>query len=313
MEEQSTSNQKLDRPANANPEGTAGILDGLKASAAIIESVHQVIDAHVGGGGRRPGLAVVLVGSDPASSIYVRAKRRDCERAGILARDFDLPATTTQEFLLDLIDALNVDPEVDGILVQLPLPRHINETAVTNRINPDKDVDGFHAFNVGKLALRQPGLRPCTPRGIMALLSFHGVEVRSKHAVVVGASNIVGRPMSLELLYTGATVTVAHRFTQKLERFVREAEVLISAVGKRGVVDSNWIQPGTVVVDVGINRLPDGQITGDIDYEPARRRASWISPVPGGVGPMTRATLMLNTAEAAGLTITLPYVPHSTG
>jgi len=202
---------------------------------------------------------------------------------------------------------------VDGILVQLPLPRHINETAVTNRINPDKDVDGFHAFNVGKLALRQPGLRPCTPRGIMALLSFHGVEVRSRHAVVVGASNIVGRPMSLELLYTGATVTVAHRFTQKLERFVREAEVLISAVGKRGVVDSSWIQPGTVVVDVGINRLPNGQITGDIDYEPASRRASWISPVPGGVGPMTRATLMLNTAEAAGLSITLPYIPHSTG
>jgi methylenetetrahydrofolate dehydrogenase (NADP+)/methenyltetrahydrofolate cyclohydrolase len=291
----------------------AGILDGLKASAAVIESVHAATDQHVTRGGRRPGLAVVLVGQDPASSIYVRAKRRDCERAGIIARDFDLDAATSQEHLLSLIDQLNNDPAIDGILVQLPLPAHIDETQVTNRINPDKDVDGFHAFNVGRLALRQPGLRPCTPRGIMALLSFHNVEVRSRHAVIVGASNIVGRPMSLELLYTGATVTVTHRFTEDLEKYVRDAELLISAVGKRGIVDSDWIQPGAVVVDVGINRLPDGRITGDIDFATASKRAAWISPVPGGVGPMTRAMLMLNTAEAAGLHIELPCTPHSNG
>ena len=291
----------------------AGILDGLKASAAVIGSVREAIDQHVATGGRRPGLAVVLVGKDPASSIYVHAKRRDCERAGIIARDFDLDVATSQDQLLTLIDQLNIDPAIDGILVQLPLPNHIDETQVTNRINPDKDVDGFHAFNVGRLALRQPGLRPCTPRGIMALLSFHDVEVRSRHAVIVGASNIVGRPMSLELLYTGATVTVTHRFTEDLEKYVCDAELLISAVGKRGVVDSNWIQPGAVVVDVGINRLPDGRITGDIDFETASKRASWISPVPGGVGPMTRAMLMLNTAEAAGLDIDLPCTPHPNG
>jgi methylenetetrahydrofolate dehydrogenase (NADP+)/methenyltetrahydrofolate cyclohydrolase len=298
---------------NQEQHSTGGILDGIKASAAVIESVREAIEIHVNAGGRRPGLAVVLIGTDPASSIYVRAKRRDCERAGISARDFDLDESTSQVELLELIDQLNADPNVDGILVQLPLPDHIEEPEVTNRINPDKDVDGFHAFNVGRLALRQPGLRPCTPRGIMALLSFHGVEVRSRHAVIVGASNIVGRPMCLELLYTGATVTVAHRFTHNLEQHVRNAELLISAVGKRGIVNSDWIQPGAVVVDVGINRLADGRLTGDIDFESAVDKASWISPVPGGVGPMTRATLMLNTAEAAGLKVATPSKPHSTG
>jgi methylenetetrahydrofolate dehydrogenase (NADP+)/methenyltetrahydrofolate cyclohydrolase len=294
-------------------ESTARILDGLSASSALIGAVNAAVNDHVAAGGRRPGLAVVLVGADPASAIYVKAKRRDCERAGIVARDIDLEASTTQQELLALIDDLNNDPDIDGILVQLPLPVHIDETEVTNHINPDKDVDGFHAFNVGKLALRQPGLRPCTPRGVMTLLSFHGVEVRSRHAVIVGASNIVGRPMSLELLYTGATVTVAHRFTANLQKHVRAAELLISAIGKRGIIDSEWIQPGTVVVDVGINRLPEGRITGDIDFESAARRASWISPVPGGVGPMTRATLMLNTAEAAGIEVLMPCTPHSNG
>ncbi len=291
----------------------ARTLDGNAASAAIIERVREAIEHHVGQGGRRPGLAVVLVGSDPASQIYVRAKRRDCERAGIEARDFDLPASTSQQELLALVDQLNADPEIDGILVQLPLPDQIDEVAVTNSINADKDVDGFHAFNVGRLALRQPGLRPCTPRGVMALLSYHGLEIRSRHAVVVGASNIVGRPMSLELLLAGATVTVTHRFTHNLEKHVRDAEVLICAVGKRGIVQPEWIRPDAIVVDVGINRLPDGRITGDIDLEGASARASWISPVPGGVGPMTRSTLMLNTAEAAGLKIDLPYRSHSTG
>jgi methylenetetrahydrofolate dehydrogenase (NADP+)/methenyltetrahydrofolate cyclohydrolase len=291
----------------------AKILDGNEASAAVIGSVRRSIEQHVAAGGKRPGLAVVLVGNDPASSIYVRAKRRDCERAGIVARDLDLPASTSQAELLDLIARLNEDPEIEGILVQLPLPDHIEEAAVTNSINPDKDVDGFHAFNVGKLALRQPGLRPCTPRGIMALLHFYGIANRSMHAVVVGASNIVGRPMALELLLTGSTVTVSHRFTRNLEDHVRSAELLISAIGKPGIIDSEWIPRGAIVVDVGINRLPDGRLVGDIDFESAARRAAWISPVPGGVGPMTRATLMLNTAEAAGLVVTLPYTPQPIG
>jgi methylenetetrahydrofolate dehydrogenase (NADP+)/methenyltetrahydrofolate cyclohydrolase len=291
----------------------AKILDGKEVSTAIIDCVRESIEKHVAQGGRRPGLAVVLVGSDPASSIYVRAKRRDCERAGILASDFDLPATTTQSDLLNLIDRLNQDPDIDGILVQLPLPEHIEETSVTNRICSDKDVDGFHAFNVGKLALRQPGLRPCTPRGVMALLHYYGIANRSMHAVVVGASNIVGRPMALELLLTGSTVTVSHRFTHDLEDHVRSAELLIAAIGKPGVIDSEWISPGAIVVDVGINRRPDGKLVGDIDFESAAQRASWISPVPGGVGPMTRAMLMLNTAEAAGLAVEQPYVSQPMG
>jgi len=295
------------------PPITSKILDGNAVSAALIGCVREAITAHVAAGGRRPGLAVVLVGEDPASSIYVRAKRRDCERAGILARDFDLPATTTQQELLELIDELNDSPEVDGILVQLPLPAQIEETAVTNRINPNKDVDGFHAFNVGKLALRQPGLRPCTPRGVMALLHYYGIANRSMHAVVVGASNIVGRPMALELLLTGSTVTVSHRFTRNLEQHVRGAELLISAIGKPGIIDSAWIPEGAIVVDVGINRLPDGRITGDIDFATAAQRAAWISPVPGGVGPMTRAMLMVNTAEAAGLSVAMPYPAQPTG
>ncbi len=294
-------------------ESKAKILDGIKVSQAIIDSVREAIESHVASGGKRPGLAVVLVGSDPASSIYVRAKRRDCERSGIEARDFDLDASTTESELLELIDRLNEDPEVDGILVQLPLPHHISEAAVTNRIRSTKDVDGFHAFNVGKLALRQPGLRPCTPRGVMALLHYYGIANRSMHAVVVGASNIVGRPMALELLLTGSTVTVSHRFTRNLEEHVRSAELLISAIGKQGIVNPRWIRPGAIVVDVGINRLPDGRIVGDIDFDRASERAAWISPVPGGVGPMTRATLMLNTAEAAGLKIAMPFKAQPTG
>jgi methylenetetrahydrofolate dehydrogenase (NADP+)/methenyltetrahydrofolate cyclohydrolase len=294
-------------------ESTAKILDGIKVSGAIIGCVRASIDNHVAKGGRRPSLAVVLVGNDPASSIYVRAKRKDCDRAGIVARDFDLAADTSEAELLDLIDRLNESPDVDGILVQLPLPAHINESAVTNRILSDKDVDGFHAFNVGKLALRQPGLRPCTPRGVMALLHFYGIANRSMHAVVVGASNIVGRPMALELLLTGSTVTVSHRFTRNLEEHVRSAELLISAIGKPGIVHSDWIRPGTIVVDVGINRLPNGKIVGDIDYPSAVLKAAWISPVPGGVGPMTRATLMLNTAEATGIEVEMPYKAQPSG
>jgi len=295
------------------PQQKAKILDGIHVSAAIISRVRESVEKHMAAGGRRPGLAVVLVGNDPASSIYVKAKIRDCERAGILAQDFDLDESTTQEDLLSLINRLNEDPEIDGILVQLPLPAQIEETSVTNRIHSDKDVDGFHAFNVGKLALRQPGLRSCTPRGVMALLHYYGIANRSMHAVIVGASNIVGRPMALELLHSGSTVTVTHRFTRDLADHVASAELLISAIGKPGIVNSEWIRPGAIVVDVGINRLPEGKLVGDIDYETAAQTAAWITPVPGGVGPMTRATLMLNTAEAAGLEVDLPYTPQPTG
>ena len=287
----------------------AEILDGLEVSAAVLTSVHEAIETHVESGGKRPGLAVVLVGEDPASSIYVRAKRKDCERAGIEARDFDLPAETSQEELLDLIHQLNRDDDIQGVLVQLPLPPHIDEVAITNSINVSKDVDGFHAFNVGRLALRQPGLRPCTPRGIMTLLNYHGIDAKGRHCVVVGASNIVGRPMGLELLHQGATVTTCHRFSKNLEFFIRHAEILIIAVGKRNIVDADWIADGAIVVDVGINRLDTGKLVGDIDFSHAAEKASWISPVPGGVGPMTRATLMQNTAEAAGINIPEPKKP----
>lgn len=286
--------------------GTAAILDGLEVSNALLTAVHSATDDHVRAGGRRPGLAVVLVGEDPASAIYVRAKRKDCEKAGITARDFDLPAETTQKDLLSLIDKLNRDEEIQGILVQLPLPSHIDEIAITNSISASKDVDGFHAFSVGRLALRQPGLRPCTPRGIMTLLHYYGIDAKGQHCVVVGASNIVGRPMGLELLHQGATVTTCHRFTKNLEFYVRHAEILIVAVGKQGIVDAQWVPDGCVVVDVGINRLASGKLVGDIDFETAAARAAWISPVPGGVGPMTRATLMQNTAEAAGIVVEEP-------
>ena len=289
-----------------NKPASAAILDGIEVSNAVLNAVHDSIAGHVQAGGKRPGLAVVLVGADPASAIYVRAKRKDCERAGITARDFDLPAETSQRDLLALIDKLNNDDEIQGILVQLPLPPQIDETAITNSISANKDVDGFHAFSVGRLALRQPGLRPCTPRGIMTLLNYYGLKPLGRHCVIVGASNIVGRPMGLEMLYQGATVTTCHRFTENLEFHVRHAEILIIAVGKPGVVDAEWVADGAIVIDVGINRLDSGKLVGDIDFKATSKRAGWISPVPGGVGPMTRATLMQNTAEAAGLLIEVP-------
>jgi len=285
---------------------TAKIMDGNLVSKATLESVHDAIEQHLQSNGRRPGLAVVLVGNDPASSIYVNAKRRDCEKAGVLAKDFDLPEDISQQALLDLIEELNRDEEIDGILVQLPLPDHIDEVAITNSINVKKDVDGFHAFNVGRLALRQPGLRPCTPRGIITLLNYYGIDTKGQNCVIVGASNIVGRPMGLELLHQGATVTTCHRFTRDLESFVRNAEILVVAVGKPGIVKAEWVKEGAIVVDVGINRLESGKLVGDIDFEKAAQRAAWISPVPGGVGPMTRSTLMVNTAEACGITVPEP-------
>ncbi|MEJ2687146.1 MAG: bifunctional methylenetetrahydrofolate dehydrogenase/methenyltetrahydrofolate cyclohydrolase FolD, partial [Gammaproteobacteria bacterium] len=241
---------------------------------------------------RRPGLAVVLVGTDPASQVYVRGKRRDCEDVGILSKAFDLPADISQDELLDLIDRLNGDNELDGILVQLPLPAHIDPETIIERIRPDKDVDGFNPYNVGRLALRLPLLRPCTPFGVMTLLKSVGESFHGREAVVVGASNIVGRPMSLELLLAGCTVTTCHRFTQDLGAHVGRADILVAAVGKPGLIKGDWVKPGATVIDVGMNRLDDGRLVGDVEFAAASERAAWITPVPGAI-------LMQNTLQAA--------------
>jgi len=278
---------------------TARILDGKRIADEILDELATRVRARRKAGLGAPGLAVVLVGNDPASSVYVRNKRRACQRVGFHTLDFDLPADVPGTELYALIDRLNRDPAVHGILVQLPLPAHIDATDLIQTIRPDKDVDGFHAENVGRLALRQPGLRPCTPKGVMTLLAHTDKPVRGRHAVVVGVSNHVGRPLGLELLLAGATVTSCHRFTQDLPGFVASADLLIVAVGRPGLVRGGWVKPGAVVIDVGINRLEDGSLTGDVEYGVAAERASWITPVPGGVGPMTVATLMQNTLDAA--------------
>ncbi|MDT8384964.1 MAG: bifunctional methylenetetrahydrofolate dehydrogenase/methenyltetrahydrofolate cyclohydrolase FolD [Gammaproteobacteria bacterium] len=278
---------------------SAHIIDGKAIAAELRQDIKSRVEQRLAKGLRAPGLAVVLVGSDPASQVYVDSKRRACEEVGFVSVAHDLPADTQEAALLALIDALNDNPDIDGILVQLPLPAHIGTENVIERIHPDKDVDGFHPYNVGRLALRQPVLRPCTPRGVITLLEKIGQNLRGMDAVIVGASNIVGRPMGLELLLAGCTVTTCHRFTQDLEAHVRRADLLIVAVGKIGIVDAEWIKPGAVVIDVAINRNADGKLVGDLDFEAARQRAGWITPVPGGVGPMTVATLLQNTADAA--------------
>lgn len=278
---------------------TAQLIDGKAIAASTREAVRQSVEQRLANNLRRPGLAVILVGENTASEVYVRNKRRACEEAGILSRSHDLPATTSQSELLGLIDELNDDPVIDGILVQLPLPDHIDAETVIERIRPDKDVDGFHPYNVGRLALRIPVLRPCTPHGVMKLLEHTGETWHGREAVIVGASNIVGRPMSLELLLAGCTVTTCHRFTRNLDAHVARGEILIVAVGKPGFLPGEWIRPGATVVDVGINRLDNGKLVGDVQFEAARERAAWITPVPGGVGPMTVATLLENTLLAA--------------
>ena len=277
---------------------SARIIDGKSIAADIRRQVRAQVERRLETGRRRPGLAVVLVGNDPASEIYVKNKRRACEEASLVSRSYDLPADTSEQALLDLIDALNQDSAIDGILVQLPLPAHINAETIIARIRPDKDVDGFHPYNVGCLALRVPQLRPCTPRGIITLLDSTGESYYGREAVVVGVSNHVGRPMALELLLAGATVTCCHRFTRDLEAHVREAEILVVAAGKPGLVPGEWIRPGATVIDVGIHRSESGLI-GDVVFHTARERAGWITPVPGGVGPMTVATLLQNTLYAA--------------
>ncbi len=278
---------------------TAKIIDGKAIAAEFRREVREASDRLAAQGKRRPGLAVVLVGDDPASHIYVRNKRMACEECGFVSVSHDLPHSATQTELLSLIERLNDDDAIDGILVQVPLPDHIDERVIIEAISPEKDVDGFHPFNVGRLALRNPLMRPCTPYGVIRMLEYLGLPAKGQHAVVVGASNLVGRPMALELMLAGATVTICHRFTTDLRAHVAEAELLVVAVGKPGLIPGDWIRRGAVVVDVGINRLPDGKLCGDVQFDPARERASWITPVPGGVGPMTVAMLMKNTLEAA--------------
>ncbi|MEP6483266.1 MAG: bifunctional methylenetetrahydrofolate dehydrogenase/methenyltetrahydrofolate cyclohydrolase FolD [Rudaea sp.] len=280
---------------------TARILDGKRIADNLLDVLRARVAQRVQSGMHAPGLAVVLVGNDPASAVYVKNKRRACAHVGFRSRDYDLPATTTQQELSALIDRLNADDDIHGILVQLPLPPHIDATPLINRIDPRKDVDGFHPENIGRLVLRQPGLRPCTSKGVMTLLAQTHRPVRGSTAVVVGVSNHVGRPLALELLLAGCTTICCHKFTRNLPDVVASGDIVAVAVGIPGLVKGAWIKPGAVVIDVGINRLPDGSLTGDVEFAAAAERASWITPVPGGVGPMTVATLMQNTVEAAEL------------
>jgi len=276
---------------------TAQIISGTQLASQIKSNVAQQISQYVAQGKRAPSLAVILVGADPASQVYVGSKRKSCAEIGITSKSYDLPETTTEQALLELIEELNQDTEVDGILVQLPLPKHIDSTKVIEQISPEKDVDGFHPYNVGRLCQRIPTLRACTPYGVMKLLETTGISFYGKHAVIVGASNIVGRPMALELLLAGCTVTVTHRFTEDLASHIRQADILVVAVGKPKFIKGEWIKEGAVVVDVGINRL-EGKLVGDVEFDIAAQRASYITPVPGGVGPMTVAMLMQNTLSA---------------
>jgi methylenetetrahydrofolate dehydrogenase (NADP+) / methenyltetrahydrofolate cyclohydrolase len=278
---------------------SAKIIDGKRIAEEFRREVRGGTDALAKAAGRRPGLAVVMVGDHAASAVYVRNKRRACEETGIVSVAHDLPGSTSEAELLALIDRLNADPAIDGILVQLPLPAHIGSTAVLERIDPAKDVDGFHPYNVGRLALRMPLQRPCTPYGMILMLEHEGLDPKGMNAVIIGQSNIVGRPMALELLMKAATVTICHSRTKDLARHVGEADILVAAIGKPRFVPGSWVRPGAIVLDVGINRLPDGKLVGDVDYDEAAKRAGWITPVPGGVGPMTIATLMKNTLDSA--------------
>lgn len=273
------------------------IISGTAVAAKIKTNIAETIKQKLAEGKRAPGLAVVLVGSDPASQVYVGSKRKTCQELGILSKSYDLPKETDEKTLLALIEQLNQDETIDGILVQLPLPPQIDSTKVIEAIRPDKDVDGFHPYNVGRLCQRIPTLRSCTPYGVMKLLEEINLDLYGKHAVIVGASNIVGRPMALELLLGGCTVTVTHRFTQDLASHIRQADILVVAVGKPEFIKGEWVKEGAVVIDVGINRLND-KLVGDVEYTVASERAAYITPVPGGVGPMTVAMLMQNTLQA---------------
>lgn len=277
---------------------SARIIDGKTIAKTIRSEVAEKVKQRIKIGKRAPGLAVILVGDNPASQIYVASKRKACDEVGFISRSYDLPDTTSEAELLNLIDTLNEDKTIDGILVQLPLPAGIDNVKVLERIHPDKDVDGFHPYNIGRLCQRAPKLRPCTPRGIVTLLERCNIPMNGLNAVIIGASNIVGRPMSLELLLAGCTTTVTHRFTKDLRFHVEHADLVVVAVGKPNFIPGEWIKPGAIVIDVGINRLENGKVVGDVDFAQASQRAGWISPVPGGVGPMTVATLIQNTLQA---------------
>ena len=278
---------------------TARILDGKRIADELLDSVAARVQARLARGKRAPGLAVVLVGEDPASSVYVRNKRRACARVGFRSLDFDLPAKTSESELRALIDRLNRDSDVHGILVQLPLPKGVDERAVLEAIDPRKDADGFHPYNVGALSIGIPGPRPCTPAGVMRLLREAGCDPKGKRALVVGRSNIVGKPMAMMLLEAHATVTIAHSRTRDLAEEVGRAEILVAAIGKAEMIRGAWVREGAVVVDVGMNRLESGKLVGDVEFAEASRRAAAITPVPGGVGPMTIAMLLANTVELA--------------
>ncbi|RLJ16089.1 bifunctional methylenetetrahydrofolate dehydrogenase/methenyltetrahydrofolate cyclohydrolase FolD [bacterium endosymbiont of Escarpia laminata] len=280
---------------------SAQILDGKVIAADLKKEIKTKVEARIEQGLRRPGLAVVLVGENPASQVYVRNKRRSCEEVGFYSERHDLPVDTSEAHLLALIDKLNADDAIDGILVQLPLPEQIDEESVIERILPTKDVDGFHPYNVGRLVLRMPILRPCTPKGIMTMLERTGQKLEGLDAVIIGQSNIVGRPMALELLAARCTITVCHSRTKDLQEKCRNADILVAAVGRSRFVPGDWIKPGAIVIDVGINRTDEGKLVGDVDFDSCSERASWITPVPGGVGPMTIATLLENTLQAAEL------------
>ncbi|MEC7470617.1 MAG: bifunctional methylenetetrahydrofolate dehydrogenase/methenyltetrahydrofolate cyclohydrolase FolD, partial [Pseudomonadota bacterium] len=273
---------------------TAHLIDGKQIAKQVRQDVASYVKSLKEAGKRQPGLAVVLVGADPASQVYVSNKRKACEEVGFLSRSFDLPADSSQEDLIALVDKLNDDAEIDGILVQLPLPAGLNAEAILERIHPHKDVDGFHPYNIGRLAQRIPALRPCTPKGIMTMIEATKRPVKGLDAVIVGASNIVGRPMSLELLLAGCTVTTCHKFTQDLKSHVSRADLLVVAVGKPAFIPGDWIKPGAIVIDVGINRTAEGGLVGDVEFDKAKDRAGYITPVPGGVGPMTVASLIEN-------------------
>lgn len=277
----------------------AKLLDGKKTAADIKNRIQQQVTERTKNGQRAPGLAVILVGNDPASHVYVKNKRIACEQMGFYEASYDLPADTSESELLALIDKLNNDSKIDGILVQLPLPAHIDSNKVLDAIKADKDVDGFNAKNMGLLVQRRPELRPCTPAGVMVLLEQTGIDLHGLESVIVGASNIVGRPMALELMLAGSTVTVCHRFTKNLADHIRRADIVIAAVGKPEFISGEWVKEGAIVIDVGINRLDDGKLVGDVEFERAAEKASWITPVPGGVGPMTIAMLLQNTLFAA--------------
>ncbi|RUO25216.1 bifunctional methylenetetrahydrofolate dehydrogenase/methenyltetrahydrofolate cyclohydrolase FolD [Aliidiomarina minuta] len=277
---------------------TATLIDGKAIAKDVRQQVKKSVAERVAQGKRPPGLAVVLVGQDPASQVYVGSKRKACEEIGFISKAYDLPVTVSQSSLEQLIDELNAAQDIDGILVQLPLPAGLDATKILERIQPNKDVDGFHPYNIGRLAQRIPILRPCTPKGVITLLQSTGIDLHGQHAVIVGASNIVGRPMSLELLYAGATTTVCHRFTKNLQQHIEQADIVVVAVGKANFIPGNWIKPGAIVIDVGINRQADGSLCGDVEFAAAAERASYITPVPGGVGPMTVACLMQNTLQA---------------